>query len=122
MERKTVQRQAIFEVLKRSARPLGVHDILKAAQKDCAGLGIATVYRNLKAMLEEDLICAVEMPGSAVFYELSGSKHHHHFSCVKCKRLFDISGCKFNFEKILPDGFQLNGHEILLSGLCDRCA
>lgn len=122
MERKTVQRQAILDVLKKSKRPLAIQDILKTAQKECAGLGIATVYRNLKAMLEDETISIVEMPGSAVFYELSGSKHHHHFSCTKCKKVFDVSACKFNFEKILPAGFQLSGHEILLSGLCDRCA
>jgi Fur family transcriptional regulator, ferric uptake regulator len=122
MERNTQQRQAILSVLKKAGRPLTVQEVLQSAQKRCPGLGVATVYRNIKALISEDILTSVDMPGGVVLYELPVSGHHHHFSCLKCSKVFDIEACKFNFQKLIPEGFQLSSHEILLSGLCRACA
>lgn len=122
MERNTQQRQAILAALKKAERPLSVQEVLLSAQKRCPGLGVATVYRNLKALVAEEELTSVDMPGGLVLYELPASGHHHHFSCLKCSKVFDIEACKFNFQKLIPDGFQLSGHEILLSGFCRTCA
>lgn len=122
MERNTQQRQAIMTALKKAGRPLSVPEVLQSAQKRCPGLGVATVYRNLKALVAEDEIAIVDMPGGLVLYEIQVSEHHHHFSCLKCSKVFDVQACKFNFQKLIPEGFQMSSHEILLSGLCKVCA
>lgn len=122
MERNTQQRQAIFQVLKDAGRPLSVQEVLELAQVQCQGLGVATVYRNLKALIADDKLVSVDMPGNLVLYELPRQKHHHHFSCLNCAKVFDIDACGLNFKKLLPDGFTLQQHEILLSGFCDTCA
>jgi len=122
MERNTQQRQAILAALKKAGRPLSVQEVLQSAQKKCPGLGVATVYRNLKALINEEELISVDMPGGVVLYEIPHSEHHHHFSCVKCSKVFDVEACKFNFQKLIPEGFQLSKHEILLSGLCRTCS
>ncbi len=122
MERNTQQRQAIFQVLKDAGRPLSVQEVLELAQERCQGLGVATVYRNLKALVSDDKLVSVDMPGNLVLYELSRQKHHHHFSCVSCSKVFDIDACGLNLKKLIPDGFRLQQHEILLSGFCSSCS
>ena len=53
MERNTRQRSAIRDSIARADRPLLPQEVLEAARQDVPGLGIATVYRNLKALVEE---------------------------------------------------------------------
>ena len=122
MERNTAQRQAILKVLQKTQRPLSLQEILALAEKQCPGIGIATIYRNVKSLLAEELVVKVELPANVVLYEAPKSAHHHHFSCLKCLRVFDIDACETNFQKLLPKGFKLQAHEILLSGYCQRCA
>jgi Fur family ferric uptake transcriptional regulator len=122
MERNTQQRQAIFKVFEKTHRPLATQEVLELAQKSCPGLGIATVYRNLKALVADEKLCCVDMPGGLVLYELPRIEHHHHFSCLKCLKVFDIDACGLNLKKLIPAGFQLKAHEILLSGFCKSCS
>ncbi|MGD9683265.1 MAG: Fur family transcriptional regulator [Candidatus Obscuribacterales bacterium] len=121
MERNTQQRQAIFATFESSGRPLSVQEIHDIAKKTCRGLGIATVYRNLKALAEDGKIVSIEMPGGLVLYELPGAGHHHHFSCLSCQKVFDVQTCGLSFQKLLPDGFELVEHEVLLAGYCRSC-
>jgi Fur family ferric uptake transcriptional regulator len=54
-----------------------------------------TVYRNLKNFMADGSIAVVQVPGQAPRYELASAaaKHHHHFHCERCDRLFDLPGC-----------------------------
>lgn len=122
MERNTLQRQAILEVLKENKRPLSVQEVLELSKIKCPGLGVATVYRNLKALVADEKLKTVEMPGNIVLYELPRADHHHHFSCVSCLKVFDIDACGLNLKRLLPAGFEVQRHEILLSGFCSSCS
>lgn len=122
MERNTQQRQAIIKVFEKASRPLNIQEIHTAAKRRCPGLGIATVYRNLKALIEDEKLIAVDMPGGTVLYEPAGAAHHHHFSCNGCRKVFDVNACGLNLQRLIPPGFKLEQHEILLSGLCNSCA
>ena len=53
MERNTRQRSAIRDAIAQAQRPLLPQEVLEAARTEVPGLGIATVYRNLKALVEE---------------------------------------------------------------------
>ena len=53
MERNTRQRSAIRDAIALADRPLLPQEVLEAAQHEVPGLGIATVYRNLKVLVEE---------------------------------------------------------------------
>lgn len=121
MQRDTAQRRAILQVVQDAKRPLSPQEILERAQGNVPKLGIATVYRTVKAMEEAGDLAPVDLPGEGRRYERAGMKHHHHFSCRKCGRVFDLEGCPGNMERLVPEGFKLEHHEILLYGLCDRC-
>lgn len=119
--RRTLQRRAIQRVFRESVRPLSVQEILELAKDYVPTIGIATVYRDVKRLTEEDWLHVVELPGEVTRYERSNLDHHHHFSCQKCKRVFDIHDCPENFESLLPKGFVLDSHEIILYGTCANC-
>lgn len=121
MDRKTEQREAIRQVFRESDHPLSVQEILDRAQAYVPRLGIATVYRNLKALVESKWIHVVDLPGESSRYELANKTHHHHFSCTKCHRVFDIHACPTGIEMILPVGFTMHRHEIIFYGRCAHC-
>jgi len=121
MERNTRQRTAIEAVLISAQRPLSPQEVLDAARVDVPALGIATVYRHLKAMVEEAVIQAVPLPGDTPRYEIAGQRHHHHFQCNACRRVFDVHECPGDLSRLAPKGFKVESHDITLYGHCDEC-
>lgn len=119
--RRTRQRVVIRSVLEAATRPLSIGEILELARKQVRGLGIATVYRTVGALLEEGFLSAVEISGEAARYELAGRGHHHHFRCRRCRRVFEVEGCLPQVQELAPAGFVVEEHEILLFGLCPEC-
>lgn len=97
-------------------------EILEAAQATVPTLGIATVYRTVKGLVEEGWLVPVDLPGEPPRYELSGKKHHHHFVCDACDRVFEVEGCPGNLRAVVPSGFQLDRHEVVLYGVCATCS
>ncbi len=121
MERKTAQRQAIRDAIRQARRPLSAEEVLAAARRRCRGLGQATVYRALASGVQEGWLESVQMPSGPTRYELAELPHHHHFECVRCHRVFDVTGCPGRLDRMVPKGFSLQSHEILLFGLCEKC-
>lgn len=117
--RNTSQRRAIRQAIEDADRPLDAHEVL--AETDHDGLGLATVYRTLKLGVKEGWLKAVDLPNAPTRYEMAGKKHHHHFECRDCNRVFDVDGCPGNLQSLLPDNFTLEDHEIILYGRCGNC-
>jgi Fur family transcriptional regulator, ferric uptake regulator len=98
-----------------------VDEILQLAGTDVPQLNLATVYRNLKLLIEENKIVTVDLPGDNTRYERVDLIHHHHFLCHQCDRLFDVKGCPEGISAIVPSGFRLISHTITLTGYCLEC-
>jgi len=120
-ERNTRQRAVIREVLEEADAPLSPPEIYEAAKSRHKGLGMATVYRAVKSLVDEGWLTTVELPGESARYELAGKAHHHHFTCRKCRRVFEIHGCPGELSHLLPAGFKLETHDVVLGGLCVNC-
>lgn len=123
MQRDTAQRRAIRRALEDAGRPLGALEVLEASKPTAPGLGIATVYRNLKALLAEGAISEVALPGEPPRYEAAGKDHHHHFRCSTCEKVYELGGaCLPDLKASLPRGFRATSHEVLVHGVCAACA
>ncbi len=121
VQRDTRQRTAIRAVVTDSSRPLLPLEIQERAQHTVPGLGLATIYRNLKLLVEDGDVRLVELPGEAPRFESAHHGHHHHFQCHACKRVFDVHQCPGDFSALAPRGFKVESHEITLYGLCADC-
>jgi len=121
IERKTTQRLLIRELFEHTKRPLSVAEVLETASQTLPKLGVATVYRSINQLVEENWLKPVELPGETKRYERSDIGHHHHFHCRDCGRIFDVKGCPKNLSQMLPVGFRLQSHEVILYGLCQSC-
>jgi Fur family transcriptional regulator, ferric uptake regulator len=122
VERDTTQRRLIRRLLHEADRPLSPREVLLLAQKEKARLGMATIYRNLNALIADGWLIPVELPGEATRYELSGKAHHHHFRCRACANVFEIEGCALRLRRHVPRGFKVEAHEVILYGLCSGCS
>lgn len=122
-QRDTSQRRAIRRALEDAGRPLGALEVLEASKGFAPGLGIATVYRNIKGLIESGEISEVQLPGEAPRYEAAGKDHHHHFRCSACEKVFELGGaCLPDLKGALPRGFRVTSHEVLVHGVCASCA
>jgi Fur family transcriptional regulator, ferric uptake regulator len=121
MTRDTRQRRAIREVLMTLKRPLSPMEILIEVQKSIPRLGLATVYRNVKTLLESNVIREVRIPGESPRYELATAGHHHHFFCFKCSRVLELEGCRPVVNELVPDDFVQEFHELAFFGTCGDC-
>ncbi len=121
MQRDTAQRRAIRGVFNQENRPLTPQELLEGAQSAVPQMGLATVYRTLKSLTEAGAVMVVDVPGEPQRYELAGKDHHHHFSCKQCGRMFEMDGCPGDLERLVPDGFVMEDHEVFIYGRCRDC-
>ena len=121
MERATRQNTAIREAIAAAGRPLSPAEVLDEARRHVAALGLATVYRNLKALVDEGAIQVVTLPGEVPRYETAQRGHHHHFRCDTCQKVFDVHQCPGDLAGLAPPGFSVSRHEITLYGQCSEC-
>lgn len=119
--RSTRQRRSIRAVFERLNRPLGPQDVLQEVSQEVEGVGIATVYRTINTLFEEGVLVKVDLPGESSRYEMAGKDHHHHFRCQQCEQVFELAGCLANVKSLVPPGFRMTGHEILIFGQCSQC-
>jgi len=84
---------------------------------------MATVYRNLKSLVDDGALKIVTLPGEGARYETTSvaEHHHHHFQCTNCQRVFDVHACTGDIDSMAPKGFSVERHELTLYGRCADC-
>ena len=63
--RNTRQKDAIRAAFVDTDRPLSPEEVLSYAQRAVADIGIATVYRNLKTLVDDGWLVQVQLPGES---------------------------------------------------------
>ena len=113
------QQETVFRALEDADGPLSARELW--SRLSGTRIGLATVYRALQRGVEEGTLQSVEVLGGGVRYEPKDRQHHHHFLCSSCHHAFDLYGCVEGLESLVPGGFQMTGHEVVLLGTCDAC-
>ena len=89
------------------------------------GLGRATVYRTVRLLVEQGLLCKLSLQDGASRYALSTRiGHHHHLVCVRCSSVQEFR--QSVIERVLMDleaaeTGTVVGHRIELYVLCPSC-
>ena len=63
--------------------------VFKEAKKQMLTIGIATVYRNLHALVEQGEIERIAVPGDMDRFD-GYMEEHFHMKCIKCGSLVDL--------------------------------
>lgn len=123
-QRQTLQRDTVWLVIESASGPLSIPEIHSLSQKTLPKLGIATIYRTIKLLLEAKQIQSVILPSGETRYERAGLGHHDHFQCRSCEGVFDLHICPMQMAQgtTLPGGFVVESHEMTLYGVCGNCA
>lgn len=118
--RLTEPRQAVARAIVRQDG----HFSVEGLYEDLPQLGRATVYRNVKLMVELGFVCRVLLNDGSLHYQVSHRGHHHHLICTECGNSIDLVGC--GIEEVLADkaselGFLAEGHWLEVYGCCESC-
>lgn len=121
MIRNTRQRKAIFDVIEKQARPLTVTEIHALAKQAAPRIGLRTVYRNIRELVDDNKLVCVDYPGQPPRYEPVGSKRisKPHLICSRCNKVFDLDPqyeAKTSYGEI--PGFVVEGTETIYYGHC----
>jgi len=88
----------------------------------------STIFRTLTLFHAHKLIHAINDGTGSCKYALCqpgcqchADEQHAHFHCVRCNRTFCFTNIPSPLVK-LPDGFQLDNINYVLTGICAECA
>ena len=118
----TRQRSAVQKTLEDAGRPMTPAEIWQVARALSPGLGIATVYRALRILMDQGEVEVVEIPGAPPHYERKHQHHHHHFLCESCQRVFEVEACATGIDQLAPPGYVVKSHSLTLYGICAECS
>jgi Fe2+ or Zn2+ uptake regulation protein len=121
--RATSQRIVLFRVMGELGRHATAEEIARAAAERLPGLALPTVYAALELFEELGLVRRVPA-GSAVIWDPVADGHAH-LVCRSCGRVVDVDAAvdaSAAIRAAAEGGGRVDGAEIVLRGLCERCA
>lgn len=124
MVRRTRQREAVLEVLRRSCDHLTADQIYDAVRQIVPRISLGTVYRNLEILAAQGLIQKIVSGSGPMRFD--GNPHRHvHLRCERCGTLEDVRLKKPLDPAAFVDegsGQVVRSFVLEFSGLCQRCA
>jgi Fur family ferric uptake transcriptional regulator len=120
----TRQRTLIVEEFFREGAHINADDLFRKVQKRDSSIGLASVYRTLKSLVDSGL--AVErrfLNKSSVFEYNDPTAHHDHFICMKCHHIIEFENEEIERlqEQVAKQlGFRLIDHKLELYGICTK--
>lgn len=125
-ERITPFRTALIKILDKSHSPQTPAELLAILSKRGFAVNKTTIYRQLQALEDYNVIRAVHFTDRSIRYEMvNSSGHHHHLVCLECKRIEDVSfptDLKIQEDIIRKKHhFKVLQHSLEFFGLCKKC-
>ncbi len=117
-KRDTRQREAISKAFENSGRPLSPKELLEIASQWVPNIGIATIYRNIKIMVNEESLVSIPIPAGPPRYYLPGRSYKAIFICEKTDRTFFLDDAHISFstpESV--DGLQIKSASLFYHGV-----
>jgi Fe2+ or Zn2+ uptake regulation protein len=101
-----------------------IDQLWQEVQQRKLGLGRATIYRLVEALVQLGVLDRVIFADGTHRYRVCGAPHHHHLTCEQCHQIVELPLC-------LPDGqlaaiarqtgFDITGHALEVFGRCPDC-
>ncbi len=128
MKKYSKQREIIISSLKNRKDHPTAEELFLDLKKSMPEIGIATVYRNLQSLCQNDEIIKIKTKSGVDRYD-GNIKPHIHFECLKCGKVSDISLEDEQINKLDNDmkklANEIGAHQeefsIIISGVCKNC-
>jgi len=123
MNSRSKQRDAIVRTLRNTTSHPTAERVYEQVKKEIPGVGLATIYRNLRLLSETGEIAEIATKAGTNHFD-GNAEQHYHFRCDRCGGIFDLDE---PVDKAIEDrvatrtGFKVMRHYVELGGLCLSC-
>jgi len=115
----TIQRTSILKSIDQAGH-INIDDIYEDVKEQYPTLSLATIYKNIILMQQNNVIIEVPMNGQKSKYELK-KEDHIHLICQECGSITDSKLHRKTEKMLIVTDFQLKSSQINLYGLCKTC-
>ena len=118
------QREIILNYLKSVDCHPTAETIYENIKEDCPSVSLATVYRNLNQLSENNYIRRIKIDGKSDRFDGNLSVHNHLFCrvCGKIEDMEPVYETEEMFRKVeAMVGFVPDSCQLLFSGICKNC-
>lgn len=120
----TRQRKAVVEVMTLANTRLTAAEVYAKAQRECADLGLTTVYRTLDILEQLGAIRRVHLEDGCEAFAPTALEHGHYVICNSCQATIEFEGCDLTLllNRVADQtGFAIEQHWLELVGRCPKC-
>ncbi len=119
----TAQRAAVFDYLRAVEHHPTAEDVFFAVKKKLPRISLATVYKNLEALVEQQAVSKLCYGDSSARYDIR-TDHHYHSRCLGCGKLWDLEAKHGSawLSQVKPQaGFEVKDYRLEVLGYCRDC-
>ncbi|MBA2357993.1 MAG: transcriptional repressor [Actinobacteria bacterium] len=119
-------RRTVVSLLGEQTCCLTAQEIFDLLRQRGDGVGVASVYRTLDLLVEQNLVQRLQVdPGSARYERIhDAGDHHHHLVCDDCGKVeaFSDDSLELAIDAVAGSvGYTVQGHDVVLRGACGDC-
>ncbi len=124
----TLQRQKILDVIiKNQHKHLTTEEIYMIIGKEYPEIGLATVYRTMQLLEQNNIVCKFDFDEDGIRYEFMepDNEHQHpHFICKECGKVYPIKDVMLDLVKnqiVKKYSFKIIDYSLKFYGICLNC-
>lgn len=115
------QRELVMQKVEALCNHPTAEDIYNAAVKDCPGLSLGTVYRNLNSLVDAGRVRRVPIPGKADRFDHTLAPHSHLY-CTCCGCVTDVELDEQRVIRLVKNSHDsIQGCAVTFFGVCEAC-
>jgi len=101
---------------------INIDKLYEEVKNKFTSISLATIYKNINAMIDNLLLEEVKLPNKKSVYEIIKQKHSH-LLCIKCSSVVDIDIELNNIKEEIPKNlnFTIKNSDLVISGICQDC-
>jgi Fur family peroxide stress response transcriptional regulator len=119
----TPQRMAVYKTLVEFNKHPSAEIVFRQVRKAFPSISLDTVNRALLMIRDIGAAFVIEGSGSPKRFD-ANLQNHHHFKCVKCRRIIDVFHKPFDKIQV-PESFKkkftVSRKAVYLEGTCNHC-
>jgi Fe2+ or Zn2+ uptake regulation protein len=120
----TSQRVAVFEYLSGVEHHPTAEEIYLAVKPRLPRISLATVYKNLEALIKCEVVSKLSYGDAAARYDIR-TDHHYHTRCLACGKVWDLDAPEGSawLKGVRPRqaGFEVRDYRLEILGHCRDC-